>query len=449
MNRCWSFSLVGLLLVGGGLRADEITYTQHVAPILYKHCAGCHRPGEIGPFSLLTYQDAAKRADFIKDITSSRRMPPWKPEHGFGEFLDERRLSDAEMKTLAAWADGGAKEGDKKFLPEPPKFTDGWQLGEPDLVLKMPEPFKLAATGRDVQQCFVIPVPIDESKFVSAVEFRPGNRRIVHHSIMYLDSTGTGRKKAAAVNGPGYPSFGGPGFIPTGGLGAWVPGATPRHLPDGVGRFLKKGSDLVVQIHYHPDGKEETDQSTVGIYFSKKPAEKMIAGIGLRSALFIIPPGEKRFKLTADSDPLPCDIDVLGIGPHMHLIGREMKVVAVQPDGKEVPMIWIKDWDFNWQGGYAYKQPLKLPKGTVLKMEAYYDNSKDNPFQPSNPPKAVTWGEQTTNEMCLCGVVVLAKDRADLEKITKMRGARLGTLLGGGVLPSDLPPEKKPEEKKP
>jgi len=442
MNRPWSLALAALLLAGPSARAEEVTYTQHVAPILNKHCASCHRPGEVGPFSLLTYKDAAKRADFLKDITGSRRMPPWKPEHGFGEFLDERRLTDAEIKTLAAWADTGAKEGDPKFLPDAPKFTDGWQLGEPDLVIKMPEAFKLHASGKDVQQCFVIPVPIDDGKFVSAVEFRPGNRKIVHHAIFYLDSTGAARKKDAAEAGPGYATFGGPGFLPTGGLGAWVPGSTPRHLPDGVGKFIKKGSDLVMQIHYHPSGKEETDQSSLGIYFTKKPAERTVAGIGLRSMLFLIPPGEKRFKLTANSDPLPCDAEVYGIGPHMHLIGREMKVVAATPDGKEVPMIWIKDWDFNWQGGYAYKEPLKLPKGTVLKMEAYYDNSKDNPHQPSDPPRPVIWGEQTTDEMCLCAVQVLVKDRADLEKIAGMRGGRLGIILGGGVMPSDLPKEQ-------
>lgn len=441
MNRSGSFALLGLLLLSPSVRAEEITYTRHVAPILNKHCAGCHRPGEVGPFSLLSYTDVARRADFLKEITGSRRMPPWKPEPGFGEFLDERRMTDAEIKTIAQWADSGAKQGDPKDLPPLPKFVDGWQLGEPDLIVKMTEPFKLDATGKDVQQCFVIPIPLEVGKFVSAVEFRPGNRKIVHHAIFYLDSTGVARKKDEAEKGPGYHSFGGPGFVPTGGLGAWAPGSTPRHLPDDVGKFLKKGSDLVMQIHYHPNGKENTDQSSLGIYFSKKPVERLVAGIGLRSVLFVIPPGDKRYKLTADSDPLPCDAEVYGIGPHMHLIGREMKVVAVTPDKKEIPMIWIKDWDFNWQGGYAYKEPLKLPKGTVLKMEAYYDNSKDNPFQPSNPPIPVTWGEQTTNEMCLCGVQMLVKDREDLNKIASMRGARLGIILGGGVLPSDLPPE--------
>lgn len=452
MNRLSLLTLAGVLLAGPQIQAEEITFTQHVAPILNKHCVTCHRPGEVGPFPLLSYRDAAKRADFIKDITASRRMPPWKPAHGFGEFLDERRMSDAEIKTLADWAGSGAKEGDPKHLPPAPRFTDGWQLGQPDLVIKMPQPFKIHATGRDIQQCFVIPVPLDEGKFVSAIEFRPGNRAVTHHAIFYLDDTGTARRKEAAAKGdqPGYPTFGGPGFLPTGGLGAWAPGSIPRFLPDGVGKFIKKGSDLVMQIHYHPTGKEEVDQSSLGIYFAKKPAERTIAGIGLRSSLFIIPPGAKRYKLSADSDPLPCDVEVYGIGAHMHLIGREVKVVAVTPEKKEVPMLWIKDWDFNWQGGYAYKEPLKLPQGTVIKMEAFYDNSKDNPFQPSNPPRPVTWGEQTTDEMCLCGISVLVKNREDLVKITSIRGARLGIILGGGVMPSDLPPEPgKPAMPKP
>ncbi len=449
MNRPWYLALCVVLLLGPSARAEEVTFTRHVAPILYKHCAGCHRPGEVGPFALLSYQDAAKRADFIADITASRRMPPWKPAHGFGEFRDQRRLSEAEIKTLAAWASAGAPEGDPKLLPPMPKFIDGWQLGEPDLIIKMPEPFTVHASGRDVQKCFVLPIPLEDGQYVSAVEFRPGNKRVVHHAIFYLDHSGTARRKDEAESGPGYSTFGGPGFLPTGGLGAWVPGMTPIRLPEDVGKYIKKGSELVMQIHYHPTGKEEVDQSSLGIYFSKKPPRRTVAGIGLRAGLFIIPPGEKRFRLTGKSEPLPCDVEVFGIGPHMHLIGREVKVIAATPDGKEVPMIWIKDWDFNWQGGYAYREPLKLPKGTVLKMEAFYDNSKDNPYQPSNPPRPVTWGEQTTDEMCLCGVSVLVKDRADLVKIAAMRGARLGRILGGGTLPEDLPKEPGQKEEKP
>jgi hypothetical protein len=411
------------------------TFSKDVAPLLWKNCASCHRPGEVGPFPLLTYKDAAKRADFLAEITASKRMPPWKAEPGYGSFHDARTLTSAEIDTLAAWAKAGAPEGDPQDLPPAPKFPDGWQLGEPDLVLTMPEPFTVRAGGRDVQQCFVIPVPIDADKTVSAVEFRPGNRKVVHHAILYLDGTGAARKKDEAEKGPGYSSFGGPGILPTGGLGAWVPGQTPRHLPDGVGRLLRKGADLVLQIHYHPSGKEEVDRSSVGVYFAKKPVSKYVAAIGLRNRDIDIPAGEKNFRREARSEPLPVDAYAIAIGPHMHNLGREMKVYARTPAGTEIPLIWIKDWDFNWQGSYHFSAPVKLPKGSVLKMEARYDNSADNPRNPSDPPKRVRWGEQTTDEMCLCGVQVITDTTADLRQIMAMRGNRLGLILGGGEAP--------------
>jgi hypothetical protein len=203
-------------------------------------------------------------------------------------------------------------------------------------------------------------------------------------------------------------------------------------LPDGVGKMLRKGSDLVLQIHYHPDGKPETDESVVGIYFTKKPAQQIAGGVVVRSRDLNIPPGDKRYHVSAASEPLPAPVEVIGITPHMHYIGKEMKVTADVPGGKTVPLIWIKDWDFNWQGQYQYQKPVMLPKGSVIKLEAYYDNSADNPRNPTKPPKRVTWGEQTTNEMCLLGVQVITKTPADLMKIATMRGNRLGVALVGG-----------------
>ena len=287
-------------------------------------------------------------------------------------------------------------------------------------------------SGRDIYRCFVIPIPIDANKTVAAVEFRPGNRRVVHHALLYLDSTGAAREKDESESGPGYASFGGPGILPTGGLGGWAPGAMPRLLPDGMGKFLRKGSDLVLQIHYHPDGKAETDQSSVGIYFTKKPAKKIVGGIAVRTRNLDIPPGEARYHTTASSQPLPVDVDAIGIAPHMHYIGKEMRVVAVAPDGKSTPLIWIKDWDFNWQGQYQFRSPVRLAKGTVIQLDAYYDNSADNPANPTKPPRRVRWGEQTTDEMCLLGVQVVTDNLADLRKVIAMRGNRLGAALMGG-----------------
>jgi hypothetical protein len=304
------------------------------------------------------------------------------------------------------------------------------------MVLKMPKPFTVPADGRDVQECFVVPIPVDADKTVVAVDFHPGNRKVVHHAIFYLDAAGMARLKAGDAGH--YSTFGGPGILPTGGLGSWAPGATPRRLPEGVGKFIRKGSDLVLQIHYHPNGKEETDQSSVGVYFAAKPADKLIAGIGLINRRIDIAPGTKDYKLTADSEPLPADVDALSIGPHMHNLGREMRVEARLPDGTVKPMIHVTDWDWNWQGAYYFKTPMRLPKGTVLHMEARYDNSTDNPRNPSNPPQRVRWGEQTTDEMCLCGVQVVADSKAELLKIVTMRNNQLGLILGGGVTPDVL-----------
>jgi hypothetical protein len=416
----------------GNALAEVPTYNKDIAPILWKNCAGCHRPGEIGPFSLLNYKDAAKRSSFLAEITESRRMPPWKPEPGFGSFHDERRLSDAEIKKITAWAEGGAPEGIAGDLPPAPKFPEGWQLGTPDLVLKASESFDVPAKGGDVYRCFVIPIPIDTNKTVAAFEFRPGNRRVVHHALLYLDSSGAARELDESEPGPGYTSFGGPGFLPTGGLGGWAPGSMPRMLSEGIGKFLRKGSDLVLQIHYHPDGKPEKDQSVVGIYFTKKPAQKIVAGIAVRARNLDIAAGESRYHASAESAPLPVNVQAIGIGPHMHYIGKEMKVVARMPDGKTTPLIWIKDWDFNWQGSYQFSTPIDLPKGTVIKLDAYYDNSADNPSNPNKPPKSVHWGEQTTDEMCLLGVQVVTDTMADLRSIVAMRGNRLGAALMGG-----------------
>jgi hypothetical protein len=300
-------------------------------------------------------------------------------------------------------------------------------------VLKVPEPFPVPAGGRDIYQCFVIPIPIDSNRTVAAVEFRPGNRRVVHHALLFLDTTGAARAKDEAEPGPGYASFGGPGILPTGGLGGWAPGAMPRFLPDGVGKFLRKGSDLVLQVHYHPDGKPETDRSVVGVYFTKKPARTIVVGIRVRTRDLDIPAGESRYHATAQSEPLPVDVRAIGIAPHMHYIGKEMKVVAQAPDGKMTPLVWIKDWDFNWQGQYQFQTPVPMAKGSIIKVHAYYDNSAENPHNPSRPPRRVRWGEQTTDEMCLLGVQVVTDNLADLRKVVGMRGNRLGAALVGGA----------------
>jgi mono/diheme cytochrome c family protein len=428
--------------------ADEVTYNKHIAPILWKHCADCHRPGAVAPFPLLTYKDAAKRADFLREVTAAREMPPWKPEPGYGDFHDARRLSDAELTLLARWARGGVKEGDPRDLPAPPVFPrdDAWRLRRPDVVVTMPRPFTVPAGGSDIYRCFVIPSHITQDRVISAIEFRPGNRRVVHHAVFFLDNWGQARAREAAHARkhldaePGYPVYGGlGGLIPTGDLGTWVPGMTPRRLPADVGMSLKKDADVIMQIHYHPSGKEETDQSSLALYFNANARAKPLLPIPLVNFDLRIPAGAERHRLAA-AFTLPADVRAVAIQPHMHNLGREMKVTAVLPDGAQRPLIWIKDWNFNWQDRYLFKEFVPLPRGTRLECEAFYDNSAGNSLNPNHPPREVRWGEATTEEMLLCPVYVVADRPEDYARVLLRTAAIPGLMKtwyfeqGGGSL---------------
>jgi hypothetical protein len=377
--------------------ADAPTFNRDVAPILYRNCVTCHRPDNIAPFSLLTYKSAAARARTIASATRRRYMPPWKPEPGHGDFEGVRRLTGFEIDTIQSWADAGAPEGDPSARPVPPSVGERWQLGTPDLIVKMQEPFKIPIHGHDVYQCFVVPLNLPEDKVISAIEFRPGNRKMLHHSIFFMDTRGVGRWRDGGDEDPGYKCFGGPGFTAIG-LGGWVPGATPIRLPDGVGRVLRKGSDLVIQNHYHPQGADNIDQSSIALYFSKVPVQKTVFGFPVGKPDLVIPAGESRYRV-ASSFVTPIDLDVIGITPHMHLLGSEVRVWATLPDGSVKRMIWIKRWDFNWQGEYRYKRVQHLPKHTRIDVETFYDNSANNPRNPTERPRVVRWGESTTDEM--------------------------------------------------
>ncbi|MDB5295770.1 MAG: hypothetical protein JWO31_1753 [Phycisphaerales bacterium] len=411
----------------GDQPGKSATFTRDVAPILFENCAGCHRPGEVAPFPLLSYADAKRRAGQIAEVTGSRFMPPWLPTAGHGEFTGDRRLSEAQVATLKAWADAGAPEGDRKDLPPTPKFTEGWALGEPDLVVKMPDKYELVAEGRDVFRVFVLPLGLDADKYVTAVDYRPANRKIVHHALLFTDGTGTARKLDEADPGVGYGrGGGGVGFQPSGGLGGWAPGVTPRHLPDGTARLLRKGSDLVVQVHFHPSGKVEHEQSTVGLYFAKKEPQRLALSLpkSFRRALLDVAPGQKGFTLS-DTFTLPIEANVIGIFPHAHLLCNEIKVDATLPDGTVKPLIWIKDWDWNWQDEFLYKEPFRLPAGTKVEQKYVFDNSADNPRNPNVPPKRVTWGEQTADEMAITFFMITAPKDALI--------FQLGGMAGGGA----------------
>lgn len=405
------------------------TYNQQIAPILAQNCATCHRPGQVAPFPLLTYADAAKRASLIAAVTAKHYMPPWKAEAGYGHFQDERRLTDTQIAMLAEWARDGAPEGDPKLKPEPPRFASGWLAGNPSAVFTIVEPFRIPADGRDLFQCFVIPLNFTGDRYVKNVEFHPGDPRVVHHALFYLDTSGQARKLDAATPEPGYSCFGGPQFQRPGLLGGWAPGATPQPLPAGLAHTVAKGTDLVIQIHYHPSGKPETDQSSIGLTFGEAP-DKGLAGMVLGSRNIDLAPGAAH-QVVTDSAVVPEDVELIGITPHAHLLCREMKVDAYLPDGKTEPLIWIKDWDFNWQGQYRYASPVSLPKGTRIEMRYIYDNSAANPHNPSNPPRRVTFGEQTTNEMAVLFLQVVLPRPSDVPRFRReFRRLRIQQFLG-------------------
>jgi peroxiredoxin len=416
------------------LRADrpiandgKVTFYRDVLPILQKNCQSCHRPGEVGPFSLLTYKQAVNWAGDIKEYTRKREMPPWKISDGI-PFQNERRLSDRDIETLASWADSGTPAGDSADAPAPPSFPKGWQLGTPDLILTPDEPYYLGPSGKDIFRCYVMPTNLPEDKYVAAVEVRPGNPQVVHHAILFIDTAGQGRKLELAGQerekknpviddhtgepskydrGPGYTQSMGVGFLPKGTLSGWAPGYLPRFLPDGVGMFLPKNSDVVMQVHYHRNGRAEKDKTQVGIYFAKKPVDRPYqpgtiaggSGLGALRFLFSIPPGQERFPLDGDAWATQ-DFTLLSIMPHMHLIGKSIAVTMKAPGEKEKNLLDIKNWDYNWQEVYFLKEPLQVKAGTQFHVKALYDNSDKNPRNPFTPPQRITLGEQTTNEMC-------------------------------------------------
>jgi mono/diheme cytochrome c family protein len=374
------------------------TFTKDVAPIIFAHCAGCHRPGQVAPFSLLSYADARAHGSLIAAVTKSRFMPPWKPEPNFGDFAGSRRLSEEEIETFQKWVAEGMPQGDPRDLPPPPQFADTWYLGKPDLVVSLRQPFDVPAGPNDLYRCFVIPLHLPEDRYISAYEFRPGNARVVHHAIIVEDSYGAAQRLQGST-ASGYDCFGSFGFPVPGYLGLWTSGTTPRPWPAGVATRIRKGAGLVVQVHFHPDGKPEKEQFEVGLYFAKEPAEKVPFDVTVGTEFLNILPGDPAYRVNSYAYTLE-DGELLGVIPHAHLLGKEVKATATLPDGTVQPLIWIKHWDFNWQEEYRYRHPVFLPQGTRIDVQWTYDNSAENPRNPNHPPKLVTWGEQSTDEMC-------------------------------------------------
>jgi peroxiredoxin len=412
----------------------KITYHRDVRPILQDHCQQCHRPGEVGPFSLMTYRQAVNWADDIKAYTHDRKMPPWKPIEGL-PFHNERRLSDRDIATVAAWVDAGTPEGDPKDAPPARKFSEGWQLGTPDLVLKPTGSFHVAGSGRDVFRCFVLPTALDDDKYVTAIEVRPGNRRVVHHALIFVDTSGGARKLETKAQeskkeddkdrGPGYSSSMGIGVRPSGGLGGWAPGQMARHLPEGTGYYLPKGADVVLQLHYHRDGREADDATSIGLYFAKKAVPRKFQSIVIPGRFFFIPAGNDHFAATGTTI-VQQDCQIHSVMPHMHMLGKEVKVTLVPPEGEPRTLVAIGDWDYNWQETYFFKEPVAVKAGTRLEIKGVFDNSARNPNNPNKPPKMVFNGQETTNEM-LFGFLGATSDTPGRIKVQILRAGEKAT----------------------
>ena len=435
----------------------EVTFSKEIAPIVFANCTACHRPGEGAPFSLQTYADVKKRGELIGEVIASRQMPPWKAAAGDISFQNERRLSADQIHLFAQWIEAGMPEGDPAHLPPLPQFTAGWSLGEPDLIVTMPASFTVPADGPDIYRNFVVPLGLKTDRWVKAIDFRPRARSVVHHSLFFFESNGLARTlddedpqtgfkggmgammrlrggppvlAADAAEEEATPSTGpqnGNGLNPLenigkakpatfGTLGGWALGARPQPLPEGLAYRLPAGSDLILATHFHPSGKTEEEASTVGIYFANEPITRRFTAIQLPTAFgafknIDIPPGKAEYVIE-DSFALPVAVQAFGVGAHAHYLGKSMTMTATLPSGETRVLLSIPDWDFAWQEQYRFAEYLSLPQGTVLRSRITYDNSVDNPRNPSDPPVRVRFGEESTNEMGAVTLMVVAANES-------------------------------------
>ncbi len=381
---------LGITILKHKAKRHKLEFNRQIAPIVYAKCAKCHYPGSAAPFALTSYREVRNHARAIGRALDRGLMPPWKPERGFGEFLGDNSLTDQEKDMLKQWLAEGCREGNSSKQPVPPKPPSQWPLGPPDDILQMNESYKISAGGNDIYRCFVIPTNYPEDRWVRGADVVPGDPKVVHHMFLFVDTSGGGRARDGADGSPGFTAFGGLGFPTVGQLGLWAPGVVPHPLPDGTGYFLPKGADIILQVHYHPIGKEETDLSRVGLYFCKQPVDKRVRCMPI------------------------------AVPPHMHLVGRAIEAGATLPDQTFVPIVRITDWDSRWQNFYTLKPQLRLPAGSRVRLEARYDNSSSNPRNPNNPPADVKFGVHAVDEMC----IVYLLYTVDSERLTQGKLAR-------------------------
>jgi tetratricopeptide (TPR) repeat protein/mono/diheme cytochrome c family protein len=389
----------GATVFQNGSEPTSVTYNRDIAPVVSEHCAVCHHPGGPAPFSLVTYDQVRARAREIVKVTSDRYMPPWKPEVGYGDFVGERRLSDVQIQLIRAWVDRGAVEGDPAHAPPTRTWAGGWQLGKPDLVIRMPEPYLLKADAADTLRNFVVPIPVTRRRYVRGIEFLPGNPTVVHHANMRIDLTRASRQLDEEDPEPGYEGVtASSAEFPSGHFLGWTPGQVRPLAPDGLSWPVEPGADLVIQLHLRPTGKPETVQVTIGFFFTDTPPTRLPTMIRLERQNIDIAAGDRQY-VVEDRFVLPIDVEAYELQPHAHYLAREVQGFARLPDGTTRWLIYIKEWDFAWQDVYRLAKPLSLPKGTTLVMRYSYDNSADNARNPHHPPQRVRFGQKSTDEM--------------------------------------------------
>lgn len=427
-SSCFAFSV---LICAAALCEESVgappTFSENIAPIIYTKCAACHRDGQAAPFTLHTYEQVKKRARQIAEVTGDYVMPPWHGDRGVIEYANDRSLSDAQIALIQQWVEAGAPEGDPAKLAPLPDFPEGWELGEPDFVAKMPEAFTVPAEGKDIYRNFVIPLNRSEDTWINAIEYQAGAPATVHHVLYYLDTTGKARRDDESDPAPGFSGSGnGNGTFRY--LGGWDLGTQAAKVGYGLAWLIPKGADLVMEVHYHPSGKEEMDQGQLGFHIAPGPTQRpwtilpVPPMFGILSGIEI-PAGEKEY-IQEHSMVLPADVEAIAVNAHAHYLGKRMEMTATLPDGTRQHLLKMSDWHFAWQEDYAFKEPVKLPAGTRLDVLISWDNSESNPRQSNHPPKDVRWGPRSDDEMGTITLAVMcdtAEDKAKLHTELKRR----------------------------
>ena len=404
IRRGFAAAVCSMILLVAGIGTQTLssatpTYSKDVAPILYKHCTVCHRPGDIAPMSLLSYEDTRPWARSIRGQVARGLMPPWHATQPQGTFLNDRRLTAADRETLIRWVDGGAPKGDPKDLPPSPKFSTGWEIGTPDMVLSMSKEFEVPASGTVPYQYFEIPTNFTEDKWVQAIEVRPGERSVVHHVLVFSREPGGARTPAFVPVVPKLP----PDRRNNNPLiGTTAPGTNATVFSPGTALRIKAGAVLRFQVHYTTSGAATKDRSSIGMIFAKQAPQQEIQTSAFVNPMFVIPPGAENHQVDS-AIQFKEDCHIWGLIPHTHLRGKSWEYRLVYPEGRTEIVLSVPKYDFNWQTYYLFSKPLAVPKGARLEATAHYDNSTKNASNP-DPKAAVRWGDQTWEEMQYTGI---------------------------------------------